>query len=112
MNARRCIRPLVAVLTAIATLAPGVVLPVVDAGSRTGRPAAEAQHEPGRCHLAHDHLACVQHASSAPHPEGEAGLPILRPPRADGTGLPALAPLDSRISVLLPHPRAPPTSLG
>lgn len=112
MNARRYIRGLAALLTSVATLAPGVLLPVVDAGAHSDRPVAEAQHEPGRCHVAHDHLACVQHASSASLPGEEPGLPTLHPPRADGSGLPALPPIASRGSTLLPHPRAPPAPLG
>lgn len=109
MSERRPIRRLAAVLTAVATLAPGVLLPVVDAGASTGRPAIEAQHEPGRCHLAHDHLTCLLHASSAPLPENSTHLPVVRPPRPAALESATSSTVASRPSTLLPSPRAPPS---
>lgn len=108
MDWHRHIRRTVAICTALAVLAPAAVLPVVDARADTARPGVEAQHEPGRCHLAHDHLACVQFAGSAPLARDPGPLDGFHPPVVHRLRSLPEARAASRSPSLLHRPRAPP----
>lgn len=111
MGWNRHIRRLTASFAAVAVLASGVALPLADAGAATGYPSVEAEHQPERCHLAHDHMACVQHASSAPLTEPLGDDPLADPLRVRRLDPLPDSPVASRSTSLLPRPRAPP-SLG
>lgn len=107
MRIRRVTRRTLAVLTSLAVLAPGALLPVVDASEESFRTVVEAEHEPGRCSVAHDHLACLQHASTAFHPLAVGLAPDpgpVRPRRATVRSDRSIRETSS----LLPFSRAPP----
>lgn len=100
-------RRLVGLVTAVVTVAGAIWVPILDASAPLTTPVVEAHHEPGRCHVHHDHLACVQHHASAAHPtppNPAAPDPDLReqkPEVADATPV-------ARTSSELHLPRAPP----
>lgn len=62
------IRRILAVFTALVTLLPGPLLTLTEAHEGYQRVSVEAEHDAEHCSVVHHHMACIQHASSAPHP--------------------------------------------
>lgn len=99
----------VALLLATVLYAGGVAVPLLDAAPADGRPQVEASHDPSRCNVGHDHLACrlLSGGATAPPP-----LPAddLRAGR-EATGLlPRTSDAPTTPSRTLPEPRGPPAA--
>lgn len=99
-------RPL-ALLTVLVTLGTAAAVPLLDRWAPTSGPVVEAEHDPGRCPVQHDHRVCVQHQTSSAHP----APPVPDAPEASVGALHrvgAAATLPPRFAGTTALPRAPP----
>lgn len=96
-------------LAALAVLAGPLVVPLLHAAEPSDRARVESSHDPDRCRVLHDHLACVQLQGSAPLDGRNFVLPAAAGARRAGPDLRHAPP-----ALPDPHdpclPRAPPTS--
>lgn len=100
-------RRTLALLTVLVTVGTAAAVPLLDRWAPTTGPVVEAQHDPGRCAVQHDHRVCVQHQTSAAHP----GSALPHPPEAAVGALvrvTATATLPPRFRGTTALPRAPP----
>lgn len=103
-------RRLLALATLAATLAAPAARLAVDAGAPEPEDRVESSHEPGRCHPAHHHLACVQLFSSAAAPSAFLPEPPDQPGASRRPGLDVGRLAADRIPEAA-RPRAPPIRL-
>lgn len=99
----------VALLLAAVLAAGGVVVPLLDADAPDRRPHVEASHDPSRCDVGHDHLACRLLSGGAPTPAATPGI-TLRPDRANAAPARRTSDAPTTPSRTLPEPRGPPAA--
>ena len=103
------VRSPIALLLAAVLVAGGTVVPLLDAGPPDHRAQVESSHDPARCGVAHDHLACrvLSGGATAPRP-----LPGMGLRAGNETAAPARRTSDAPTtpSRTLPEPRGPPAA--
>ena len=109
MHRRSVARRPVALLLAALLSAGGAAVPLLDAAPVDHRPQVEASHDPSRCDVGHDHLACRLLSGGATAPSELPGVELGADRASAG---PALRTSDAPTtpSRTLPEPRGPPAA--
>lgn len=89
--------------------AGAVAVPLLDAAPTDHRPRVEASHDPSRCEVGHDHLACQLLSGGATAPSEPPGVELGADRASTGPArLTSDAPTTP--SRTLPEPRGPPAA--
>jgi len=96
-------RRILALLTVLVTLETAATVPLLDRWAPATGPVVEAQHDPGRCPVQHDHRICVHHQSSPAHPTS----PAPSTPDASVGALTGIAPAATSAGTILLTAQAP-----